>query len=69
MEKLSAHEADGEVERLRRRHSDLDRRLKELEGHLWLSPQEQTERARLKKEKLATKDRLARLTSPTQARA
>ena len=46
------------VEWLRERHDELERRLAELERHLSLTPDEQLERARLKKEKLRTKDEL-----------
>ena len=47
--------------RLRERHDELERRLSELERHLSLTPDEQVERSRLKKEKLATTDELSRL--------
>ena len=46
---------------LRERHDELERRLAELERHLSLTPDEQIERSRLKKEKLRTKDELSRL--------
>ena len=46
---------------LRERHGELERRLAELERHLSLTPDEQVERSRLKKEKLRTKDELTRL--------
>jgi uncharacterized protein YdcH (DUF465 family) len=46
---------------LRERHDELERRLAELERHLSLTPDEQVERSRLKKEKLRTKDELSRL--------
>jgi uncharacterized protein YdcH (DUF465 family) len=49
------------VSRLRERHGELERRLAELERHLSLTPDEQIERSRLKKEKLRTKDELQRL--------
>lgn len=42
-------------------HRELEARLAELERHLSLTPEEQLERARLKKLKLVTKDRIARL--------
>jgi uncharacterized protein YdcH (DUF465 family) len=48
-------------ERLKERHDELERRLAELERHLSLTPDEQVERSRLKKEKLRTKDELSRL--------
>jgi uncharacterized protein YdcH (DUF465 family) len=47
--------------RLKERHGELERRLAELERHLSLTPEEQIERSRLKKEKLRTKDELQRL--------
>ena len=47
--------------RLRERHDELEKRLSELERHLSLTPDEQVERSRLKKEKLLTKDELTRL--------
>jgi uncharacterized protein YdcH (DUF465 family) len=47
--------------RLKERHGELERRLAELERHLSLTPDEQVERSRLKKEKLRTKDELQRL--------
>jgi uncharacterized protein len=42
-------------------HLALEARLAELDRHISLTPEEQLERARLKKLKLATKDRIARL--------
>jgi uncharacterized protein YdcH (DUF465 family) len=50
-----------QVGKLRERHGELERRLAELERHLSLTPEEQIERSRLKKEKLRTKDELSRL--------
>ena len=47
--------------KLRERHGELERRLAELERHLSLTPDEQIERSRLKKEKLRMKDELTRL--------
>ena len=61
-----------EIVRLRERHGEIERRLIELERHLSLTPDEQIERARLKKEKLWTKDRmlvLAQHDQPTAATA
>jgi uncharacterized protein YdcH (DUF465 family) len=46
---------------LKERHDELEKRLSELERHLSLTPDEQLERSRLKKEKLRTKDELTRL--------
>jgi len=42
-------------------HLAIETRLAELDRHLSLTAEEQLERARLKKLKLATKDRIARL--------
>ena len=54
-----------ELAQLRERHSEIQRRLSELERHLSLTPDEQLERARLKKEKLRAKDRIVLLASMT----
>ena len=51
------------VEQLRAEHHALDTRLHELEHHISLTAEEQFEIARLKKMKLATKDRIAMITS------
>jgi uncharacterized protein YdcH (DUF465 family) len=45
-----------DFEVLQRRHRDLEKRLADLDRHISLSPAEQTERVRLKKEKLKVKD-------------
>jgi len=47
-----------DLEQLRNQHKDLEARLAALDRHLSLTAQEQAERARLKKEKLAIKDRI-----------
>lgn len=47
-----------DVEGLRRRHQELERRLSVLDRHLSLTSDEQLERVRLKKEKLWLKDRI-----------
>ena len=63
MEKIrvDVNSATVELVELRERHSELERRLSELDRHLSLTPDEQLERARLKKEKLRTKDRIVLL--------
>lgn len=48
---------------LRQRHQELEKQLAALDRHLSLTTSEQTERARLKKEKLQVKDRILRLTA------
>ncbi|HEX3695369.1 MAG TPA: YdcH family protein [Polyangia bacterium] len=50
-----------EMVRLKERHGEIEKRLTELDRHLSLTPDEQVERAQLKKEKLRAKDRLAAL--------
>jgi uncharacterized protein YdcH (DUF465 family) len=49
------------MEYLRAEHAKLESRLKELERHLSLSPEEQRERVNLKKTKLQLKDTLRSL--------
>ncbi len=48
-------------EKLLAEHHQLEMRLAELDRHLSLTTDEQAERSRLKKLKLAMKDRLAKL--------
>jgi len=50
-----------ERDALEAEHLALETRLAELDRHLSLTAEEQLERAKLKKLKLATKDRIARL--------
>ena len=47
------------VEELRIRHTELKKQLDALNRHISLTPAEQLQSARLKKEKLAIKDRIA----------
>jgi uncharacterized protein YdcH (DUF465 family) len=49
------------IEELRSEHARLEMRLAELERHLSLSPDEQRERAEIKKAKLQLKDTLLHL--------
>lgn len=49
------------IEELTREHRRLDERVRELERRVSLTPAEQLECSRLKKEKLLAKDRIARL--------
>lgn len=48
-----------DLDALKRRHQELDRRLSELDKQVTLTSMEQGERARIKKEKLLVKDRIA----------
>ena len=63
MEKIRVDPSSAAIQmvQLKERHGELERRLAELERHLSLTPDEQMERSRLKKEKLRTKDELQRL--------
>jgi len=61
MDKGSTIAEGHEVETLRRRHAELEGRLSVLDKHLALTPAEQVERVRIKKEKLWVKDRMAAL--------
>jgi uncharacterized protein YdcH (DUF465 family) len=63
MEKIRVDPGSAAIQmvQLKERHGELERRLAELERHLSLTPDEQVERSRIKKEKLRTKDQLQRL--------
>jgi hypothetical protein len=52
-------DVQGTVERLRAEHAALDQRVQELEHRIVLTTEEQIEIVRLKKLKLAAKDRIA----------
>ncbi|MFT4705634.1 MAG: hypothetical protein ACI81R_003345 [Bradymonadia bacterium] len=52
---------DSERSRLEEEHALLHKRIEELEQQLYLSPQKQMLRKRLKKLKLSLKDRLSEL--------
>lgn len=52
-----------ELSRLEHRHKKLKQRVAEYEARLFLTPNEQQEVARLKKQKLATKDQIAQFDS------
>ncbi len=49
------------LEAIRQEHARLEMRLQELERHLSLSPEEQRERAEIKKAKLQLKDTMLHL--------
>ncbi len=57
----SSGESSDRLLQLRAEHRALEARIAELDRHLSLTPEEQVERARLKKLKLATKDAITRL--------
>jgi uncharacterized protein YdcH (DUF465 family) len=59
--------AEQEMVRLKELHTEIERRLSELERHISLTPDEQLERAQLKKEKLRSKDRIAILAQQMKA--
>ena len=63
MAKAGNGERDKELSRLEHRHRKLKARVAEYEARLYLTPNEQAEVARLKKEKLATKDQIEQLSS------
>ena len=63
MEKADAQVSAQELDGLKQRHQDLERRLAALDRHLSLTAAEQAERVRLKKEKLQLKDRILVLSS------
>ncbi len=56
-----------EIEGLKLRHHQLEGEIAALDRHLALSPDEQIERARLKKEKLWIKDRILVLSNDAAA--
>ena len=58
--------ADTILEALQREHRDLDRRIRELEKRLHLTSDEQVELPRLKKLRLAAKDRMLSLGDPVR---
>ncbi|MBO6939119.1 MAG: YdcH family protein [Deltaproteobacteria bacterium] len=49
------------MDRLAKKHADLENQLEELSGHAYLTPQEARLEKRLKKEKLAAKDEMAKV--------
>lgn len=49
------------IDRLAKKHADLEDRLEQLSGHSYLTPQEVRLEKRLKKEKLAAKDEMAKV--------
>jgi hypothetical protein len=56
MSKPSVSELQATLSKLKTEHAQLEMRLQELDRHLSLTPDEQLERARIKKAKLQLKD-------------
>jgi hypothetical protein len=54
-----------EIDALKQRHRELEEALALIEAHLSLTTKEQADRAKLKKEKLAIKDRIQILLAQT----
>ncbi len=54
-----------ELDALKQRHRELEEALSLIDAHLSLTTKEQAERAKLKKEKLAIKDRIQILLAKT----
>lgn len=55
------------IEQLKAEHAELEARLGEFEGRVWLSSAEQVERKQVQKLKLQNKDRIQELTRMLQA--
>ena len=60
-EMQNARDVLAHLEQLKQEHAKMELKLRELERHLSLSPEEQLERTRLKKAKLLLKDSIAQL--------
>jgi hypothetical protein len=56
-----------DLEALRKQHRDLEAKIEVMDRQLYLSAKEEAERARLKKQKLAIKDRIHLLLSRPSA--
>jgi uncharacterized protein YdcH (DUF465 family) len=61
MKQTAVVDVDAQLTALRDEHAKLELRLRELDRHLSLSPDEQAERANLKKAKLQLKDDMLHL--------
>ena len=62
-------ETSEEYRRLKQEHADYSKRVDEIGGRRFPTPEEQTEEVRLKKMKLQLKDRMQRLLSDQQQEA
>jgi hypothetical protein len=54
-------DTEGLLERLKSEHQALEKRLSELNSHIYLTPEEQVEKKRIQKLKLAKKDQIQHL--------
>jgi len=54
------------VAQLQREHAALDKRLEELNGNVYLTSKDTMEIAKLKRQKLAKKDQIHRISSANQ---
>jgi uncharacterized protein YdcH (DUF465 family) len=61
MKHFTASDVDTQLAQLKSEHARLEDRLRELDRHLSLSPDEQTERLQIKKTKLQLKDDMLHL--------
>jgi hypothetical protein len=61
MSRPDDREVENELEALRRQHLKLDQQVQELDGRRFLTEEEDQEVKRLKKLKLATKDKMRHL--------
>ncbi len=68
MREVSRDQNDGtdaavELGALLRAHGELEERLQSLDGHVYLTPEEQLERKKIQKKKLLLKDRIRAMES------
>ncbi len=61
MKQVAVSDVQAHLDQLHNEHAKLEMRLRELEHHLSLSPEEQMERVNLKKAKLQLKDDILHL--------
>ncbi len=57
----TARDDSAVIEKLRKEHAALDRRLEELKRNVYLTPEEEAEVSLLKRQKLQKKDMIHRL--------
>lgn len=56
-----AGHGEGQLAALMTAHSELEERLRSLDAHVYLTPEEQLERKQIQKKKLLLKDRIRAL--------